>query len=52
MIILGYVISVFIGAFIGFILSAILSVNKNSEDVKYAYIKGIEEGKRITKKYN
>ena len=50
--ILSYVITFFIGAFIGFALFAIVSANGNAEKIKYAYIKGIEDGKRNSRKYN
>jgi hypothetical protein len=49
---LSYAITFFIGAFVGFALFAIISANGNAEKIQYAYIKGIEDGKKSSKKYN
>lgn len=49
---MSYVITFFIGAFIGFAIFAVISANGNSEKIEYAYIKGFEDGQKIIKKYN
>ena len=49
---MGWIIMFCAGAFVGFLLSAIIIANSRAEELQEVYNKGFEDGKKSFEKYN